>query len=138
MEFSDKTKILLEEIEKHSGEKITHFDTVGVLIDLSEDNNGKLFNDLIFSAKYLKGLSTILNKEIDSDTTRMNLTKEFQDNLALFINQISDLIDSGNIEIKQNFQNKYFEPKPEILFNLFALINDLTLVKNYFNDQKHI
>ncbi len=137
MEFSDNTKILLKEIEKHSGEKIMNFDDIGVLFDLSAENNEKIFDDLIFTAKYLKGLSTVLNKEIDSNTTRMNLTKEFQENLAFLIKYISDIIDSGNIQIKENFQKKYFEPKPEILFNLFDLINDLTLVKNYYNDQKY-
>jgi hypothetical protein len=137
MEFSDKAKILLEKIEKHSGKKIKNFDDIGVLFDLSEDDNEKIFEDLIFTAKYLKGLSAVLNKEIDSEASRTNLTKEFQDNLALFVKYISDVIDSGNVQIKEEFQKKYFDVKPEILFNLFDLINDLTLVKNYYNDQKY-
>jgi hypothetical protein len=137
MAFSDKTITLLNEIENHSGEKIKNFDNIGVLLDLSEGDNRKIFDDLIFTAKYLKGLSSILNKEIDSDAARLNLTQEFQDNLTQFIKYISDIIDSAGNQIKEDFHKKYLDMKPEILFNILELINDLTLVKNYYNDLKY-
>lgn len=150
MEISEKTLELVLDIKEFSGGKLKNENDVTALIELAgTSGNPELFDEMIFTAKYLNGLGKILQSNISSalqgqpgdenklgDDAEKKIRNEFSQNVMKLSKQISKLISGMNSEDRKNFDEKYLAMNRTSLVNLTNLIYDLSWVKQYYNSKK--
>jgi hypothetical protein len=152
MKISENTAEIISDIKKFSGSKLKNEQDISVLIEAAfEKDKKKLFNDLVFTAKYLNGLGKILHSnnsnspasaepKIDSgkidENAEEKIRNEFKQNMLKLSSQISDIIINIPAEDKKSFENKYLAMNRTSLVNLTNLIYDLSWVKKYLNSRK--
>jgi len=133
--LSENTQKLISEIQNFSGNRLKNVNDTGLLIELSDTGNSEdPFFDVLFISKFLYGSKAILSKENDIDKEK--LLKEFQLNLSDLKRIIKEIIEENN-EITAKFDKKYFELTQESMSNLYELISDLKICKDYFNSLKN-
>lgn len=135
MSFSDNTNSLIEKINDHTQEPLKNVYEVSVIIENSiKDRNFDLFKELIFTAKYVKGLKSVLsNQIINRDDFMERMFEEFNKNVQKFSDNLNISIDSSGDNIKSHFNRKYFELNHTCLINVMELIEDLSKCKEFFN-----
>lgn len=149
MNLSEKTTKIISEVVEFSGSKLKSELDISILIEASlEKDKKKLFDELVFTAKYLNGLGKILHsKHTASQTIKNNgagldenaeekIKDEFKQSLLKLSSQISDIIKNIPAEDKKNFNDKYLAMNRTSLVNLTNLIYDLSWVKKYLNSRK--
>lgn len=150
MEISENTAVLVREIIEFSGGKLKNENDVSVLIESAQAReNEELFNDIIFTAKYLNGLGKILHSNISTaleskpggenkldENAEEKIRNEFSQNVMKLSKQISKLISGMTTADKKEFGDKYLAMNRPSLVNLTNLIYDLSWVKQYFNSKK--
>jgi hypothetical protein len=99
-----------------------------------------IFEDLIFTAKYLRGLMRILqdgpqNSQVDS---LEKIKKDFSSNIKKIIEQLREIISNSEESLKKHFEENYFEMSQQGLTNLNELLSDLEWTKMYLNYQKRL
>ena len=105
------------------------------IIDLSGySTDSAILDKIMFTGKYLTGLKTIFSKEIIEEKSKQNILSEFVTNIELLIFNLSELLKSGEDEIVMSFRKKFLDNTSDALKNLNGFIEDLAIVKNYFND----
>jgi hypothetical protein len=129
----------VNEVEKFSG---TNLNKKAELLRIYEEciNSGKekVFEDLAFTGKYLRGLMRVLqngadNAQVDSLD---KIKADFSSNIKKVIDQVKDIISDAGEDLKKHFEENYFEMSQEGLTNLNELLADLEWTKMYLNDQK--
>ncbi len=149
MKISENTTQIILNIKKFSGSKLKNDRDVSILIEASsERDKKKLFEDTVFTAKYLNGLGKILhsnhsaapeaktNGSIIDENAEEKIKNEFKQNMLKLNSQISDIITNVPDEDKKSFENKYLAMNRTSLINLTSLIYDLSWVKKYLNSMK--
>ena len=92
------------------------------------------FKDLIFIAKYIKGLKSVLSNQIvNKDDFMERMFEEFNKNVQKFSGNLKNIIDCSDDKVKLHFTNKYFELKQESLVNTMELAEDLSSFKEFLN-----
>lgn len=129
--FSGK---VLEEINMHSPGLLKNYDDIRLILELSKEQKSDInFNELMFNAKYIKGLRTVLSKiSINGDVYQEKIFNEFTKNLEMFSSQIKSLLNNSDDALAQ-FEKKYFEMEHECMANLMSLIDDLSCCKEFYN-----
>jgi hypothetical protein len=137
MRFSEDTIDLILDIKEYSGGKLRNDFELSALIEHTiNKNNQKTFNDIIFKAKFLKGLSRVLAGKIESNESREKLFSEYTEEIKNFTELIKDTLSKLDPVITGMFMQKFFELTPECFMNLNLLIEDLSVCKDFFNDKK--
>jgi len=137
MRFSEKTIDLILDIKEFSGGKLKNEFELSALIEYTiYKENRKIFDDIIFKAKFLKGLSKVMAGKIESQENRGKLLEEYTAELTSLTESINNAFTDSDPVIKDSFLNKYFELTPESFMNLNLLLEDLSVCKDYFNDKK--
>ncbi len=148
MEISANTTGLILDIKEFSGDKLKNENDITLLIELAgKSGNQGLFNEMIFTAKYLNGLGKILHSNISSALQKPGETKldenaeekirnEFSQNVMKLSKQVSKLISGMENDEKKSFDEKYLSMNRTSLVNLTNLIYDLSWVKQYYNSKK--
>ena len=129
----------VNEVEKFSKSKLKR---KAELIRIYEEslNNKKeaLFEDLVFTAKYVQGLLRIVNN--DAVTSGVNnieqIKKDFSDNLNKVVDKIKEIISNTDENMKLHFEQTYFELSQQGFLNLSELLSDLEWTKLYMNEKK--
>ena len=153
MEISKNTIDILSQLNKFSGDKIKNQNDIAFLIEISHsENNNQLFNDLMFTAKYLNGLGKILHtgltnikinkanpesKETLEHNSINKIRNEYKLNLEKFIKQLEGLLENLRSEDIINFKNKHLASTQLSMVNLTNLIYDISWVKKFYNRNKH-
>jgi len=133
-----KTQDLLKEIQKFSGKKLRRINDIGILYNQTEiEKEGLLFTDLIFTAKSICGLKSVLLNKPQTEESKKKLIIEYQSNLNLVSKKVMSILDHANFDTKESFKNKYFSTDDKSLHNLIELIDDLGVCKDYFNSLKN-
>lgn len=148
MNISEQTAKIISEIKKFSAGKLKNEQDVSILIEASSaSSKQKLFEDMIFTAKYLNGLGKILHsnrmtslktnedKEKMSENAEEKIKNEFRQNMIKLNSQITDLLESIPADDKKYFNEKYQSLNRTSLVNLTNLIYDLSWVKKYLNSK---
>ncbi len=149
MKISRNTEDVISDIKKFSRGKLKNERDVSILIEASTAaENKELFEDLLFTAKYLNGLGKIIQSNrlaslkagteaarID-ETAHEKIRNEFEQNLTKLNKQITDLISNLPADDITSFENKYLSLNRTSLVNLTTLIYDLSWVKTYSNAKK--
>jgi len=139
MNFSPTTTDLIFDVQDFSQRRVIHISPVSILIELTyTSGNREIFNDLIFKAKYLKGLRNISQKEItanDVDVKSANdkIVAEISIGIKNLTKLIQDIISGLPAEVKADFENNFFLLDKDCLSKYYELIEDLSAFKEYFN-----
>jgi hypothetical protein len=137
--ISSSTTDLIFDVQDFTGRNVRNISHISVLIELAyTSGNHKLFNDLIFKAKYLKGLKNISQKEIsgnniDIKTAIEKILSEISTELNNLTKIIQEVIFDLSPEEKGDFENNFFLMKNECLLKYYELIEDLSMFKEFFN-----
>lgn len=138
MRFSEQTIDLILDIKEFSGGKLKNEFELSALIEYTKiKTNNISFDDIIFKAKFLKGLSKVIAVNTDSKENSDKLLAEYSDELKNLVILIQNSLQNSDDIIVNSFKNKFFELTPECFLNLNFLIDDLSVCKDYFNDLKN-
>ena len=136
---SNNAADFVNEVEKFSK---TNLNKKAELLRIYEEclNSGKekVFEDLVFTGKYLRGLMRVLqngsnNPKVDSLD---KIKADFSSNIKKVIVQVKDIISDSDAGLKKHFEENFFEMSQEGLTNLNELLSDLEWTKMYLNNQK--
>jgi hypothetical protein len=137
MRFSEETIDLILDIKEYSGGKIRNEFELSALMEFTVNKqNKKAFDDIVFKAKFLKGLSKVMAGNIESKESRKKLLAEYTEELKNLTELIKDTLSSPEPIVMNTFNQKFFELTPECFMNLNLLIEDLSVCKDFFNDKK--
>ena len=128
---------LLDNLFNYSKNKIVNISDLKLIID---NSNEEEFKQLIFTAKFLKGMLNILTGNKASQSDKMKLMPEYTKNIAELTEILKSIISrtqNNNKSTPDYFQNKYFDLNQTSMQNFTSLISDLSICKDYFNDQKN-
>lgn len=135
MKFSKETETLIEEINEYSSSPLRNRFEVTVLIESAVCMENKTsFKDLIFTAKYVNGLKSVLsNRIVTGDEFMEKMFDEFNKNLQKFINLLKTCTNSSDEKTAAHFEEKYFQLDQKSIVNSMELIEDLSKCKEFFN-----
>jgi hypothetical protein len=135
MIFSDKTKDLVLDISSNYKGKLKNIFELSFLIEITYSaGKENEFNDLIFTAKYIKGLFNIIMTNLNSELINDSMKDDYSTAMIDFKNKLKTIIEKT--EMKDVFEGKYFGLYHDCMMNLMELIEDLTYTKEYFNSVK--
>ena len=137
MRFSEETIDLILDIKEFSGGKLKNEFELSALIEFTiSRQNEKTFGDIIFKAKFLKGMSKVMSGNIESEDSRKKLLAEYAEELRKLTDLINETLSNSEPVIIDSFGKKFFELTPECYMNLNLLVEDLSVCKDFFNDKK--
>jgi hypothetical protein len=142
LKVSNTTLDFIQGLKQFSSGKLKRPEAVSFLYEVAViTKQEKLFEDIIFTAKYVNGLGKIIHGNVSAtsatkpiDESALDKIKtEFKDNLQKLTTQIKSLLKTTNDSDKTEFEKKYLSLTQESLVNLTNLIYDLSWVKKYWN-----
>ena len=101
-------------------------------------DNHKLLEDIAFSAKFAQGLLKIVQTRSNDieDEYFIKIKSEYTEAVKKVQSLLKEILEDSSSFIKNIFTEKYLSLTHESLNNLNQLIDDLSWVKMYLNDQK--
>ncbi len=131
-----KIKVLVEEINKFSGNQLKRKKDLETLINLSyEDDHEQYIGELSFTSKYVQGLLRIL--KLGTSTSELQnislIKRDISTNLEKIREKIEQIMLNSDDQSKQYFRENYLRLSQDNLLNLIELINDLEWTKKYLN-----
>jgi hypothetical protein len=137
MEIREDTMLFVNAVKSFSGGKMTKTDHVAQLIQLSnESGKEQVFDDLIFHAKFLSKLFTVMKRTEPGSEAFPKLQSEFKEAIEKVGTLIRTLVKEAPEGIKQDFISQYFEMSHQCLNNLIQFSYDLGWVKNWKLDME--
>lgn len=135
MNNSFDSKKLIEDINENSSRLIKNYFELTVLSEIAFNNDrSDEFDKLIFKAKYVKGLKSVLaNRTVTGDDYMEKIFVEFNQSVRNVIELLKELTENSDEKVKMFFNEKYFKLTQESMVNVMELIEDLSLCKEYFN-----
>lgn len=138
MRFSEDTIDLILDIKEFSGGKLKNEFELSALIEYTNTGNSDVsFRDIIFKAKFLKGLMKVISVSSVPKENSEKFMSEYTSELKNLTELILKGLNNSNPSISDSFTSKFFELTPESLMSLNLLIEDLSVCKDYFNDLKN-
>lgn len=135
MKFSEETNNLIDDVNSGSVNPVKNLYEFSVIAETALAGN-KLdeFKDLIFTAKYIKGLKSVLNNRIvNADDFTEKIFDEFNSSLRKFIGQLKNYLNDSDEMIFKHFTDRYFRMDHDCILSTLELIDDLSLCKEYLN-----
>lgn len=128
----------IDDFSQHQLIKKTDLKTLYLLS--VEKGNEKAFEDLSFTAKYVKGLMRVLKTgPANPDVKSLDhIRKDFTHNMQKVVDQMKDIVVNADEKIKSYFDSTYFDLSHQSIQNLNLLLSDLEWAKKYFNERKHL
>jgi hypothetical protein len=138
-EYVNISNELLRAVDEFSDYQLK--DKKGLLMIFEEsviNNKERQLEELSFSAKYVKGLLRVIKSGTgNSDVTNLEtIKKDYSVSMTKVVEQIKEIISSGNVETRNHFDQTYFELNQQSFHNLNDLLTDLEWTKKYLNDNK--
>ena len=136
--FKDSRE-LLKRVDEFSNFKLQKRDDLQIIFTegVKEENN-ELFEDLVFTAKYVQGLMKVMkmgqeNSEVKSlEHVKSDLTK----NMEKVVEQIREIVSESSQSDKDYIEKSFLQMTPDAFKNLNELLADLDWTKKYLNDLK--
>ena len=130
---------LLRKVDEFSNFKLQRRDDLQIIFNEGvKDNNNKLFEDLVFTAKYVQGLMKVMkmgreNSEVKSlEHVQIDLTK----NMEKLVEQIRQITSGSSQSDKEYLDKTFLQMNADAFKNLNDLLYDLDWTKRYLNDLK--
>jgi hypothetical protein len=136
--FKDSRE-LLKKVDEFSNFKLQRRDDLQIIFTegVKEENN-KLFEDLVFTAKYVQGLMKVMkmgqeNSEVKSlEHVKVDLTK----NMEKVVEQIRQIVAGSSQSDRDYIEKNFLQMTADAFKNLNELLSDLDWTKRYLNDFK--
>jgi hypothetical protein len=136
--FKDSRE-LLKKVDEFSNFKLLRRDDLQIIFTegVKEENN-KLFEDLVFTAKYVQGLMKVMkmgqeNSEVKSlEHVKVDLTK----NMEKVVEQIRQIVAGSSQSDRDYIEKNFLQMTADAFKNLNELLSDLDWTKRYLNDFK--
>ena len=136
--FKDSRE-LLKKVDEFSNFKLQRRDDLQIIFTegVKEENN-KLFEDLVFTAKYVQGLMKVMkmgqeNSEVKSlEHVKADLTK----NMEKVVEQIRQIVAGSSQSDRDYIEKNFLQMTADAFKNLNELLSDLDWTKRYLNDFK--
>ncbi len=138
-EYIKSADELITEIEKFSGSRLHKKEDLLKLVSISLENNQmKNLSDIVFIAKYIKGLMKALQASVNvKDVPNINEIKnDLSENISKVKLQINSLLNFTGNKTKKYFELEYFRLTQDAFANFNELLSDLEWTKMYFNMRK--
>ena len=99
----------------------------------------EVFNELIFTAKYLKGLLRVVNKApgIPEVESIEHVKADISENMKKVIDQLRSILSGSEVNTINFFEENYLSLNQNSFSNLNLLLADLEAIKKYLNHLKH-
>ncbi len=130
---------LLKEVDSFSNFKLSRRDDLQIIFTEGvKPENKKLFEELVFTAKYVRGLLNVMkiggqNSEVKSlEYVKADLTK----NMEKVAGQIRELISGASQSDRKYFGENFLQMTAGAFRNLNELLADLEWTKMYLNELK--
>ena len=130
---------LLKKVDEFSNYKLLRRDDLQIIFNEGvKENNNKLFEDLVFTAKYVQGLMKVMkmgreNSEVKSlEHVQIDLTK----NMEKLVEQIRQITSDSSQSDKEYLDKTFLQMNADAFKNLNDLLYDLDWTKRYLNDLK--
>ena len=151
MNISQETQDLIIELNDFSGSKLKNIPDLAIIMEIaSKSGNNKLYYNIQFFAKYVNGLSKILQDNISVSANREGFSvspqseeeakekikNEFKTNILKFTELLKELLNNADKETKKELENKYLSLTRESMLNLNTLIYDLSWLKKFSNSKR--
>ncbi|PJA98201.1 MAG: hypothetical protein CO128_08595 [Ignavibacteriales bacterium CG_4_9_14_3_um_filter_30_11] len=130
---------LLVAIEKKSGKIFTEQEGLLQLFNIGLSNeNGPLFEKLIFTSKYILGLKRVLEKgAVIPDVNNLDeIKKDLSENLTSVKNILNEFSIKMTDNYRSTFESNYLAMTQNSLAKLYLLLEGLEWTKMYLNDLK--
>jgi len=137
--YSKNAVEFIDEVEKFSNSKLNK---KAELINLYESaiasEKVNDFEDLSFTAKYLRGLMRVLNegKQMSEVGSMEKIKSDFTMNMKKATELIKNIISNSDDSVKKYFEENFLEMSQNSLVNVNELLADLEWVKMYMNKVK--
>ncbi len=136
--FKDSRE-LLKKVDEFSNFKLQRRDDLQIIFTegVKEENN-KLFEDIVFTAKYVQGLMKVMkmgqeNSEVKSlEHVKADLTK----NMEKVVEQIRQIVAGSSQSDRDYIEKNFLQMTADAFKNLNELLSDLDWTKRYLNDFK--
>lgn len=137
--YFKNSRELLKRVDEFSNFKLKRRDDLQIIFTegVKEENN-RLFEDLVFTAKYVQGLMKVMkmgqeNSEVKSlEHVKIDLAK----NMEKVVNQIREILSGSSQSDKDYIEDTFLQMNPDAFKNLNELLSDLDWTKKYLNDLK--
>ncbi|MBS4035923.1 MAG: hypothetical protein KGZ85_15775 [Ignavibacterium sp.] len=129
----------LNSAEDFTNSVFTKKDDIMILISESYKNNKiEIFEELCFTGKYVNGLMRVIKTGSNNPEVKSldHVKKDLSDNMEKVISQIKEITLNSSVEVKNEFEKKYFNLIPETFKILSELVSDLDALKRYINHLK--
>lgn len=150
MKISKKTEEIILELNEFSGTKLKNPLDVSYIIEIAgQSGKDKIFYDLQFSAKYLNGLTKILQSNValttnpksgepapDPEQARAKIMEEYKKNVIKFSSYLRDILADAEPQTKTQFEERYLALNRTSMVNLSSLIYDLSWLKKFLNSKR--
>ena len=133
MTFSEKTNDLILEINS-KGKLKNIFELSFLIEETYSKGNEKAFQDIIFAARYVYGLFSVIKANFNTDLVNDSIKDEYSGALISLKNGIKAVTDMT--DMKNHFESKFYGLSQDCIMNFMVLVEDLSICKNYFNDKK--
>lgn len=138
MKFSEETIDLILDIKEFTGGRLKNEFEISALIEYTHTRKKEVsFADIVFKAKFLKGLARVIAASADSKENSEKFLTEYTEELKNLTSLITKGLENTDPIIANTFKNKFFELTPDSFMNMNLLIDDLAACKDYFNDIKN-
>lgn len=129
---------LLHDVCKNDIAALKNTEDVKFLFQLCNDDSALIsFERLIFDAKYIHGLRSVLGKfSINEDRYMEKIFGEFSSNLEKFTKHLKSISESAEKSAAADFQKKYLRLDQENMVSLMSLIDDLSVCKEHLNNSE--
>ncbi|HKJ82350.1 MAG TPA: hypothetical protein VJ954_10025 [Ignavibacteriaceae bacterium] len=138
-QFYNSPRELVKQVDEFSDNKLSVRDDLHRLFAVClNEKNDKLFEETIFTAKYVLGLMRVLQKgssNPDVDSLE-NVKSDLTENMKKIVGQLRELTSDGPETDKNYFEENFLQMSPDAFQNLNKLLQDLEWTKKYFNDLK--
>ena len=137
--YFKNSRELLKRVDEFSNFKLKRRDDLQIIFTegVKEENN-RLFEDLVFTAKYVQGLMKVMkmgqeNSEVKSlEHVKIDLAK----NMEKVVNQIREILSGSSQSDKNYIEDNFLQMNPDAFKNLNELLSDLDWTKKYLNHLK--
>jgi hypothetical protein len=140
-ESENLVREMLSGVEKLADAKIKSREDLEIIINIAvKDEKLASLEEISFHAKVVYGLFKIIQRKEDvaDEEFFSKAAEEYKENIVKLKMLLNYLIGDNNSFIKNIFLEKYFQLTQMSLSNLNDLCSDLSYVKLYFNDKKHV
>ncbi len=137
MRINERVNEYVDVVDEYSGNRMRRKHDVATLMQISEDGGyEQVFEDLIFQAKFLSKLFTVVKRTDPGTEAFPKLQYEFKEAVERVGTLVRAIVKESEETVKTRYTSEYFGMNHTCLNNLLDLSYDLSWIKNWKLDRQ--